>query len=290
MIAGTLSVQLLALLSGICTTGSTRQCKLTGCDKPTQVCLADRTWGPCSCDCSDGNACTSDTWTGTTCQHIPIPTDDGNPCTADACNPATGVTHAPVASGTSCSDGNPCNGLEGCDTAGVCQPGTPLPTDDGNPCTDDGCDVVTGVWHLTAAAGTSCTDGSVCNGLETCNAVGICAAGPAPLLDDGDPCTADTCDPYLGVAHARIPACVFIPADPAALAPALSRSSVTSFADAVAFLFRPPQPIQFGVTPAVFDATRIAVVRGRVLGNGPLPSRRSAREYPGPPGVRTYLY
>ena len=266
MIAGTLSVQLLALLSGICTTGSTRQCKLTGCDKPTQVCLADRTWGPCSCDCSDGNACTSDTWTGTTCQHIPIPTDDGNPCTADACNPATGVTHAPVASGTSCSDGNPCNGLEGCDTAGVCQPGTPLPTDDGNPCTDDGCDVVTGVWHLTAAAGTSCTDGSVCNGLETCNAVGICAAGPAPLLDDGDPCTADTCDPYLGVAHARIPACVFIPADPAALAPALSRSSVTSFADAVAFLFRPPQPIQFGVTPAVFDATRIAVVRGRVLG------------------------
>src|SRR5690606_37855740 len=38
--------------------------------------------------------------------------DDNNECTADSCDPVFGVTHTPLPSGTSCSDGNACNGGE----------------------------------------------------------------------------------------------------------------------------------------------------------------------------------
>ncbi|MDD9933665.1 MAG: putative Ig domain-containing protein, partial [Myxococcales bacterium] len=40
--------------------------------------------------------------------------DDGNPCTADSCDPAAGVQNEPVAPGTSCDDGNLCNGADIC--------------------------------------------------------------------------------------------------------------------------------------------------------------------------------
>jgi len=49
----------------------------------------------------------------------------------------------------SCDDGNPCNGIETCDTAtGQCQPGQPLTCDDGDPCTADSCDPSGGCIHL----------------------------------------------------------------------------------------------------------------------------------------------
>src|SRR6266540_2037066 len=107
------SAQVLALAQGICTTGSTRSCRVTGCASAAQVCLANRTWGTCTCNCSDNNACTADSWSGTQCIHTAIPVeDDHNPCTADSCDPTLGMRHTPVAAGTSCSDGNVCNGLE----------------------------------------------------------------------------------------------------------------------------------------------------------------------------------
>jgi hypothetical protein len=43
-----------------------------------------------------------------------------------------------------CSDGNPCNGIETCDSNVGCVPGTPLACNDGNACTDDSCDPVRG--------------------------------------------------------------------------------------------------------------------------------------------------
>jgi len=49
----------------------------------------------------------------------------------------------------SCDDGNPCNGIETCDTAtGQCQPGQPLTCDDGDPCTVDSCDPTAGCIFL----------------------------------------------------------------------------------------------------------------------------------------------
>jgi Calcium-binding EGF domain/Thrombospondin type 3 repeat len=40
--------------------------------------------------------------------------DDGNPCTADSCSESGGIVHNDVPFGTSCSDGNDCNGSEAC--------------------------------------------------------------------------------------------------------------------------------------------------------------------------------
>jgi hypothetical protein len=54
--------------------------------------------------------------------------------------------HSPVADGTSCSDGNACNGAETC-VAGACTAGAPLQCDDGNACTADGCDPASGCTH-----------------------------------------------------------------------------------------------------------------------------------------------
>jgi RHS repeat-associated protein len=119
---------------------------------------------------------------------------DNNPCTTDACAPATGVvSHALVAAGTSCSDGNLCNGAETCSAGGACQPGTAVVTNDNNACTTDGCVPATGqVTHVAVVAGTSCSDGNTCNGAELCDAVGTCAPGTlqaaGTTCSDGNPC------------------------------------------------------------------------------------------------------
>lgn len=134
----------------------------------------------------------------------PPTVDDGNPCTADACSPASGVTHVPLAAGASCSDGDACDGLETCDGAGTCLAGAAPVVDDGNPCTTDACAPATGVTHTPVAAGVSCPDTTVCNGAETCDGAGTCVAGAAPVVDDGNPCTVDSCHPVTGVAHTAV--------------------------------------------------------------------------------------
>jgi RHS repeat-associated protein len=164
---------------------------------------------PAGTSCSDGNACNgAETCNGSgVCLAGTPPTlDDGNPCTTDACNPTSGVTHTPVAAGTSCSDGNVCNGSETCNATAVCVAGTAPPIDDNNPCTTDTCDPSTGVSHTPVAAGTSCSDNNACNGAETCNASATCVAGTPPIIDDGNPCTADACDPSSGVTHTPVAA------------------------------------------------------------------------------------
>lgn len=158
--------------------------------------------------CANANACdgaeTCDGFGG--CAPGPAPAvDDGNPCTADACDPALGVVHAPLLAGALCSDGNPCNGLETC-SGGLCLAGPPPSVEDGNPCTADACDPTLGAVHAPVAAGVSCSDANACNGVETCDGQGTCVAGAAPALDDGNRCTADACDPLLGVVHAQLAA------------------------------------------------------------------------------------
>src|SRR6185295_19530674 len=114
---------------------------------------------------------------------------DGDPCTVDSCNPSGGIAHRAVANGTSCSDGNPCNGVETC-FAGACTPHVPTLTDN-NSCTDDVCDPVYGIRHTPRAAGTSCAAANPCNGQEFCDGAGTCQAGSTTAVSDGNPCTID---------------------------------------------------------------------------------------------------
>jgi cysteine-rich repeat protein len=108
---------------------------------------------------------------------------DGNPCTADSCDAETGVvSHEPL-TGTSCADGDSCNGAEVCQ-AGTCSPGTPTPIDDDNACTIDACDPGTGLaTHTPTHDGTQCCDP---------------ADGSLTAIDDGVACTDDLCDPATG--------------------------------------------------------------------------------------------
>jgi hypothetical protein len=71
-----------------------------------------------------------------------------------------------------CDDANVCNGTETC-VAGACQPGTPL------------------------SDGASCSDSSPCNGIEVCLG-GTCISGNPLNCSDGDPNTAEWCDPVTG--------------------------------------------------------------------------------------------
>jgi len=192
---------------GTCTNGTAptvddgNPCTTDSCDPGTGVAHTPVTSGTL---CSDGNACNgveACNGSGTCDPGTPPSVDDGNACTTDSCNPTTGVAHAPVGAGTLCADSNACNGVERCDGAGSCGAGTPPAIDDGNACTVDSCEPSTGVAHAPAIAGTSCEDTNVCNGSEVCNGAGACIAGAPLTVDDGNPCTADSCDPVSGVAH-----------------------------------------------------------------------------------------
>src|SRR5262245_54574376 len=120
--------------------------------------------------------------------------------------------------------------------------GTPKDCDDGDVCTDDGCD----------PRGVGCThtphcpdDGLTCNGQTICfrrhlpfgDVIGVCLPGNPPACedrnlctldscaepggcqhlpvncDDGNPCTTDGCDPATGCSHTPVANCCRTGAD-----------------------------------------------------------------------------
>jgi hypothetical protein len=103
--------------------------------------------------------------------------DDGDACTDDACDPATGEC--------------------------VFTPN--IDCDDGDACTDDSCDPATGLCVNTPNV--DCDDGDACTDDSCDPATGLCVNTPNIDCDDGDVCTDDSCDPATGE-------CVSVPADP----------------------------------------------------------------------------
>ena len=64
---------------------------------------------------------------------------------------------------------------------------------DGVGCTIDTCsEVMDTVLHVADDA--LCDDGLFCNGIETCDPVDDCLTSDVPVIDDGVPCTDDSCD------------------------------------------------------------------------------------------------
>jgi hypothetical protein len=118
--------------------------------------------------------------------------DDGNACTTDDCLGAEGCEHLPV-SGGECMDGNPCTVADHCQE-GVCV-GTSVDCDDGNSCTDDGCDEFGGCVFEDNSE--PCDDGDPCTLGDSCGA-GECQGIAVPCdcmgdadcvaLEDGDLC------------------------------------------------------------------------------------------------------
>ncbi|MSP92257.1 MAG: hypothetical protein EXR79_10720 [Myxococcales bacterium] len=122
---------------------------------------------------------------------------DGNPCTADSCDPLKGCVFAPVTS--ACDDGSVCTVADSC-AAGLCASGKALVCADGNACTLDACDTKKGCVFTFLSA--PCSDGNACTTGEKC-AGGACGGATALVCDDKNGCTLDVCDAGLG--------CVFAP-------------------------------------------------------------------------------
>ena len=86
--------------------------------------------------------------------------------------------------------------------------------DDGNPCTEDACDLSLG-GCLFAQVSKPCNDSDVCTTDDVCSA-GKCQGAPVNC-DDGDGCTLDTCDAKAsqpGCQHAPDPGAACDDADP----------------------------------------------------------------------------
>jgi hypothetical protein len=185
--------------NGSCTPGIAKPCDDSNpctddsCDTSTGGCVNKANLAPCS----DNSACTvKDACASGAC--VPgsaIVCSDGNPCTDDACQPATGNCAA-TANSASCSDGNACTSGDGCVSA-ACKAGAAKNCDDANPCTSDSCDPATGKC-VQAANSAPCSDSNACTLGDQCQD-GACKAGPTKACDDGNGCTTDSCDPTLGV-------------------------------------------------------------------------------------------
>ena len=152
--------------------------------------------------CDDGNSCTADacdTVQGCThalvddpcCQGGANVCDDSDPCTLDLCDPLTSAcSHEPLTG--ACNDGDPCTSGDTCQ-GGACV-GTPKVCDDGNPCTSDACEGF-GKCVSTPLSGTPCDDGKACSTGDACDA-GVCVADTSACV----------CQPELSPAVSKITA------------------------------------------------------------------------------------
>ena len=125
----------------------------------------------------------------------------GDPCATWACAPASGTCVAtPTNEAGGCDDGDLCTIGDPCG-GGVCLAGAATTCDDGNVCTDELCEPAKGC--VTLAAQATCSDGDACTQGETCGAAS-CGGGEVVDCDDGSDCTADSCQPQSGCAHAAV--------------------------------------------------------------------------------------
>jgi hypothetical protein len=106
-------------------------------------------------------------------------------CTDGIDNDGNGYTDCedPACSNQACNDNSVCTTNDQCENF-LCQ-GTPLQCDDGNICTDDSCDPLSGCMYGYNTA--PCDDALFCNGYDTCNA-GSC------FIHAGDPCQERHCN------------------------------------------------------------------------------------------------
>ena len=144
--------------------------------------------------CNDGSVCTD----GDTCSKEGeciggdgIDCEDGNPCTTKHCDAIDGCYYEP--NDNPCNDDNDCTLNDTCSDS-VCVGGEDKICDDGNPCTDNACDALSGCEYTHNSD--DCDDGSVCTLDDVCSDGG-CAGSYAPCVND-NPCLDVSCDALAG--------------------------------------------------------------------------------------------
>lgn len=131
--------------------------------------------------------------------------DDGNPCTDDGCGcppnvDACACLHFPN-DNPNCDDGNACTKIDSC-SSGRC---TGIPTT-GNRCDDNSVCTESDTCSNGTCVGVPiiCDDGNICTA-DSCDPLtGHCVNAPL-ACDDGNSCTEDSCDPVTGCVHVGFP-------------------------------------------------------------------------------------
>ncbi len=145
--------------------------------------------------CEDGNPCTiMDTCTNGVCIGGPAnDCNDDNVCTNDTCVAGGGCMH--TNNTNTCDDANTCTTADKC-VNGQCVGGAPLDCNDGDVCTDDLCDAMTGCFKQFNTA--PCDDGNGCTTADHC-ASGVCTGGPPLACAPQNDCqSSGICDPMTG--------------------------------------------------------------------------------------------
>ena len=176
-------------------------CNIGTCDPTTGCQYTKLNNVPCD---ADKNACTdNDQCKLGVC--VPGPgkvCDDGNPCTSDSCDPASGCTKT-ADDGKLCdADGDGCTSADHC-VGATCTAGKLVVCDNNNPCSKASCDTASGKCVGKAVQdGVPCDDGTVCTQTDNCKA-GECL-GKIVNCDDKNPCTGDSCDPVNGCSSVNL--------------------------------------------------------------------------------------
>jgi hypothetical protein len=145
-------------------------------------------------DCADGNVCNGiERCLASVCApSAPIPCDDGDPCTLDACDPTIGCSHAEelcpadctgLPDGMRCVDGTVCTIGDTCEE-GSCVPGPAPLCPDADSCTAASCDAVFGCVYVEQAVSPPCV--AQCTGT---------VADFTRCTADANVCTIDACLP-----------------------------------------------------------------------------------------------
>lgn len=173
-------------------------CRRWSCEPPTGECVQTLAADYTTCGrldaCHEWSTCQS----GQCVAGAPIACQGGTECAPAACDPATGCfkDYRPA--------GATCGAHDACDLAGRCTGrfddcvgASELGCDDGNPCTQDACDPVSGCVSSPTRQGQACDDGNACTTDDVCD-TGVCGGAPVEdglACDDGEACTvATTCE------------------------------------------------------------------------------------------------